>query len=207
MTPIHQHNNHQKSRVGTKSLEIIMTFLSEEDKNLFRQAIQGVRPLASKTAPEILQAQIERRRTLKRRQPSPQPDENDFEIEQIKSTEQHSVSAFETIQFERHKLKAKDWKKLKSGRFHTYWQLDLHGETLESADRILCNFLQEAHQQNARYAILIHGKGHHSESETPILKNLVNQRLRQLPFVLAFCSAQPKDGGTGAVYVFLKNVR
>ena len=46
---------------------------------------------------------------------------------------------------------------------------------------------------------IVHGKG--SEA---ILKTCINGWLRQLPEVLAFCSAPPKDGGNGAVLVLLK---
>lgn len=188
-----------------------MTFLSEEDKNLFRQAVTDARPLQSKTSQQILQAQSEqkqklmsRRQRQKLRKTLSSAEEN-LDLKTALNYEPHkAVSAFESIQFERQKLKPKDWKKLKSGDFKTWWQLDLHGETVESADKVLLNFLQEAHRQNARYVIVVHGKGYHSESDTPALKNLVNSRLRQLPFVLAFCSAQPKDGGTGAVYIFLR---
>ncbi|HET8706021.1 MAG TPA: Smr/MutS family protein, partial [Pseudomonadales bacterium] len=42
------------------------------------------------------------------------------------------------------------------------------------------------------------------DGREPILKSSVNHWLRQLPQVLAFCSAQPKDGGLGAVYVLVK---
>ena len=56
----------------------------------------------------------------------------------------------------------------------------------------------------ARHVRIIHGKGHHTPTGVSILKKMVAQSLTQLPFVLAFCSAQPKDGGAGAVYVFLK---
>ena len=190
-----------------------MTALSEEDKNLFRQAVADARPLESQTSEQIQQAQnqqkrkwMSRRQRLKRRQQRANTVEHPDEFaKDLHYEPHHTVSAFESMQYERQKLKPKDWKKLKKGDFQTYWHLDLHGETVDSADRILLNFLQEAHQQNARYVIIVHGKGYHSDSDTPALKNLVNSRLRQLPFVLAFCSAQPKDGGTGAVYVFLKN--
>jgi DNA-nicking Smr family endonuclease len=37
-----------------------------------------------------------------------------------------------------------------------------------------------------------------------VLKVKVNAWLRQKDAVLAFCSARPQDGGTGAVYVLLK---
>jgi DNA-nicking Smr family endonuclease len=40
--------------------------------------------------------------------------------------------------------------------------------------------------------------------EYPILKNEVNEWLRQIELVLAFCSARPEDGGRGAVYALLQ---
>jgi DNA-nicking Smr family endonuclease len=51
---------------------------------------------------------------------------------------------------------------------------------------------------------IIHGKGKSSEGKLPVLKGKVNSWLRQKGEVLAFCSARPNDGGTGAVYVLLK---
>jgi DNA-nicking Smr family endonuclease len=38
-----------------------------------------------------------------------------------------------------------------------------------------------------------------------VLKGMVDKWLRQRDEVLAFCSARPVDGGTGAVYVLLKS--
>jgi DNA-nicking Smr family endonuclease len=53
---------------------------------------------------------------------------------------------------------------------------------------------------------IIHGKGNTSLGKMPVLKGRVNSWLRQKNEVLAFCSARPNDGGTGAVYVLLKRV-
>jgi DNA-nicking Smr family endonuclease len=50
----------------------------------------------------------------------------------------------------------------------------------------------------------VHGKGNGSWQKQPVLKNKLNQWLRQRDEVLAFCSARPCDGGTGAIYVLLK---
>jgi len=51
---------------------------------------------------------------------------------------------------------------------------------------------------------IIHGKGKGSENNLPILKNNLDQWLRRQDHVLAFCSARPIGGGTGAVYVLIK---
>jgi len=50
----------------------------------------------------------------------------------------------------------------------------------------------------------VHGKGRRSRQPGPVLKGLVDHWLRQRDDVLAFCSARPADGGTGAVYVLLR---
>ena len=52
--------------------------------------------------------------------------------------------------------------------------------------------------------LIIHGKGSRNSSNAPILKNAVNEQLRRLDAVLAFCSALSEDGGVGALYVMLK---
>ena len=54
---------------------------------------------------------------------------------------------------------------------------------------------------SARTAMLLGTKG--MTEQQPILKQKVNQWLRQRAEVLAFCSAPRFDGGTGAVYVLL----
>jgi DNA-nicking Smr family endonuclease len=55
---------------------------------------------------------------------------------------------------------------------------------------------------------IIHGKGSHgpasiASSGMPVLKNLVDRLLRQRADILAFHSAPPAQGGTGAVLVLL----
>lgn len=49
---------------------------------------------------------------------------------------------------------------------------------------------------------IVHGKGAHTGQT--LLKTYVNGWLPQLPDVLAFVSALPRDGGAGAVYVLLR---
>ena len=47
-------------------------------------------------------------------------------------------------------------------------------------------------------------KGDLQDMGTALIKSHVSHWLQQIETVMAFCSAQPKDGGTGAVYVLLK---
>lgn len=93
----------------------------------------------------------------------------------------------------------KTLQKFKRGQFCIEATLDLHGYTLDQAEDILEDFMQESLEQYQRYVLIIHGKGSRA-----ILKNHVNSYLEDHPNVLAFCSAKPKDGGLGAVYALLK---
>jgi len=51
---------------------------------------------------------------------------------------------------------------------------------------------------------IIHGKGLRSRAPGPVLKRLVDGMLRRRGDVLAFASAAPASGGTGAVVVLLR---
>ncbi|WP_445618979.1 Smr/MutS family protein [Kushneria sp. Sum13] len=89
------------------------------------------------------------------------------------------------------------------------WQagLDLHGHDLEQARGELESFLHEARVNRARCVLVVHGKAWSGAARYPVIKSHVNAWLRELPEVLAFCSAQDRDGGTGAVYVLLRRTR
>lgn len=95
-------------------------------------------------------------------------------------------------------------KKLRQGKFHIDHSIDLHGMTVNAARDYLLDFLAECAADGSRCIIIVHGKGYSSPDKKPVIKPLVNRWLRATPMVLAFCSALPKDGGTGAAYVLLK---
>jgi len=52
---------------------------------------------------------------------------------------------------------------------------------------------------------IVHGKGLRSGHRGPVLKAAVSAVLRRTGAVLAYVSARPVDGGTGAVYVLLSD--
>lgn len=97
-------------------------------------------------------------------------------------------------------------KKLKSGELTIESHLDLHGHTKLSAEQALQNFILNAHALGQRTVLIIHGRGLKS-SQGPVLKELLIRWLTTgslSHLVLAFASARPCDGGTGALYVLLK---
>lgn len=94
-------------------------------------------------------------------------------------------------------------RKLRRGHFSVGAELDLHGLRSEDARLALAEFLQQVRGGRVRCVRIIHGKGYRSGPRGPVLKQKLNGWLRQHDGVMAFCSARPVDGGTGAVYVLL----
>jgi DNA-nicking Smr family endonuclease len=97
-------------------------------------------------------------------------------------------------------------KQLRSGEVTIQSHIDLHGQVREEARAALANFIQNSHAMGYRTLLVIHGRGLKSDTG-PVLKEgvvkwLTTGTLSHL--VLAFCSARPCDGGTGALYVLLK---
>jgi len=111
------------------------------------------------------------------------------------------------LAFSRPGLKKSHYRKLRRGEYALEAELDLHGLTVPPAREALVGFLGECQRLDARCVRIIHGKGLRSSNEGPVLKAMVNRWLRQRDEVLAFCSARPVDGGTGAVYVLLRRWR
>ena len=95
-------------------------------------------------------------------------------------------------------------RKLRKGQFGQDAKIDLHGLNSNEAKRQLLHFLHDCIEDGCRCVHIVHGKGYRSVDNHPVLKNNLNLWLRQHKNVQAFCSASPKNGGTGAVFVLLQ---
>lgn len=96
------------------------------------------------------------------------------------------------------------FRKLRAGQYRTIAELDLHGLNVLQAKQRMLTFLHTTQPGIGDCVRIIHGKGNRSDHRGPVLKTKVNHWLRQHDRVLAFHSARPMDGGTGAVYVLLR---
>jgi len=95
-------------------------------------------------------------------------------------------------------------RRLRRGYYRVEAELDLHGLIVAEAKRELRDFLARCIARQQRCVRIIHGKGLGSGPRGPVLKQAVNVILRRTENVVAFCSANPRDGGTGAIYVLLQ---
>lgn len=116
------------------------------------------------------------------------------------------LDAWYVLEFKRPGVQNGVFRKLKQGRYDILSRLDLHRMTAEHARKAIFEFIEEAYQLGLRSVMVIHGKGQSKaeQERSSILKGCVNHWLRELPNVMAFHSAQPQHGGTGAVYVLLR---
>lgn len=99
-------------------------------------------------------------------------------------------------------------KKLKRGQMDIDARLDLHGHTRDAAHEALRGFITRESERGSRCVIVITGKG---RADAPgVLRAAVPQWLSERPlsdYVLRFYTAQPRDGGAGALYVLLRRRR
>ncbi|MFM8845985.1 MAG: Smr/MutS family protein [Gammaproteobacteria bacterium] len=95
-------------------------------------------------------------------------------------------------------------RRLRRGHYRVESELDLHGLTVPEAKQALRDFLSRVIARQSRCVRIIHGKGLGSGPRGPVLKKAVNVILRRTDAVVAFCTARPVDGGTGAIYVLLQ---
>ena len=115
------------------------------------------------------------------------------------------------------KIPNKDFINKKNIRHEKIKKIDLHGYTIEEANRVVEQFTQRCFDQDVTKIIVITGKGLRSKNaENPyfskdlsILKYSVpefienNNSLTRI--IIETTDAKIEDGGTGAFYIYLKN--
>ncbi len=174
--------------------------LSDDDTALFRSAVAGVRRIESER-PAVAPA-----RPPARRRPRPVADAVSDAL--MPDGVGEAVPALGDRQFfARSGVQQRLLRRLARGQVRVDEELDLHGLRVDDARDALARFLEECRRRAWRCVRVVTGKGLGSRGAAPVLKAQVDRWLRLRPEVLAFCSAPPRDGGTGAVLVLLRRSR
>jgi len=100
--------------------------------------------------------------------------------------------------------------KLKRGQLPIQGKLDLHGMDRARAHGALVRFVESAAAQGRRCVLVVTGKGGARPGQPGVLQSEVPRWLNApalRPSILAFTPAQPRHGGAGALYVYLKRRR
>ena len=113
------------------------------------------------------------------------------------------------------KLPDKDLKSKKK-KYNKTYSIDLHGYTLEEANKSIQDFINKSYEKNINKLIVVTGKGIHSNNETnpyvskdlSILKYSVPEFIKKnvslMKKISEIKNAEIEDGGSGAFYIYLK---
>jgi DNA-nicking Smr family endonuclease len=94
--------------------------------------------------------------------------------------------------------------------------IDLHGYTLEQANKVIEDFIKESYLEKINKLIVVTGKGLHSQNEKDpyvskdlsILKYSVPEFISNnkglMNIIYEIKDAKIEDGGSGAFYIYLK---
>ncbi len=168
-----------------------------KDETLWRSAMQDVKPLKKDVNPE------------KTGEPAGEPEDTATNTQPSKTSDTPKELPPAAG------IDRRTEEKLRQGKFPIEGRLDLHGHTQAQAHNELIQFVERGFEQGQRCLLVITGKGRGgerkgggwSESETGVLRREVPRWLTELPLagkVITFTHAQPKHGGEGALYVYLR---
>lgn len=97
--------------------------------------------------------------------------------------------------------------KMKAGGYSSEAHIDLHGLNALQAWEALTGFFRSAYHKGLRCVLIVPGRGLNSPGGAGVLRERLQTWFTQAPFkyvILAFCTALPKHGGAGAIYVLLR---
>lgn len=171
--------------------------MTDDDQRAFREAMHGVRPLPAratvgsgpKPRPEARFARADEREVLRETL--------------LPAADPALLDTGEELSFRRPGVREDVLRRLRRGQYAVTAEIDLHGLGRHAAHEALREFIAECVAHGHGCVRVIHGKGRGSGQRGPVLKHVVNHWLRRMDDVLAFASARPVDGGTGAACVLL----
>ena len=113
------------------------------------------------------------------------------------------------------KLSDKDQKNIEK-KYYKIKSIDLHGYTLEEANKSIQDFINKSYEANINKLIVVTGKGLHSNNEKDpyvskdlsILKysvpEFIKNNIELKKKISEISNAKIEDGGDGAFYIYLK---
>lgn len=181
---------------------------NSDELSLWQQFVQGINPLKKHDAAHAKQPDKTKKSTTRVKQSSHSPSIFSQQIKKEIITKPVNNG-----------LDKSTLKKLQKGNMQIDSRLDLHGMTQDRAHSSLNNFVTQAFQRQQRCVLVITGKGSKKDpddiysshrGDIGILKSRLPQWVLQDPLrdiVLRTEQAQPKHGGGGAFYLYLKRQR
>ena len=137
--------------------------------------------------------------------------------EKIKKIYDKDKEDWENFLKNKEKIPNKDLIKKKNIRHEKIKKIDLHGYTIEEANKAVEQFVQKSFDENITKIIVITGKGLRSKNiENPYLSKdlsilkysvpeFIESNIGLTKMIIETADAKIEDGGSGAFYIYLKN--
>ena len=174
--------------------------MTDDDDNLFQRLMSDAKPL--KTEERVPPPSTKPRPKARFRRADDDAalaETLDADIDNLEE------SSGESLRFRRPSVGRTTMRMLARGSYAIQAEIDLHGMTVAEAKPRLENFILHCARNRKLCIRIVHGKGHGSGERGPVLKRAVDRWLRRWDVVLAFVSTRQVDGGTGALYVLLRD--
>ncbi|MEO8460723.1 MAG: Smr/MutS family protein [Dokdonella sp.] len=185
-----------KKKVPSPANESAQT--EADDARLFRESIGDVRPIVARAIPATQRKRPVPDAAQARRDEAAVLDEllnNEFDPGDIEIGDE--------LLYLKPGQSPQLLKRLRRGHYSIRAEVDLHQMTIPVAREAIRGFLAECQREGEHCVRIIHGKGLRSKAAGPVIKKLTDSILRKRGDVLAYASARPAQGGTGAVIVLL----
>ena len=134
-----------------------------------------------------------------------------------KKISHNDKESWENFLNNKEKIPNKDSIHKKNIRYEKIKKIDLHGYTIEEANKAVEQFIQKCFDANITKIIVITGKGLRSKNvENPYLSKdlsilkysvpeFIESNISLTGMIIETTDAKIEDGGSGAFYIYLKN--
>ncbi|HUA34199.1 MAG TPA: Smr/MutS family protein [Candidatus Binataceae bacterium] len=176
--------------------------VTENEEDIFRRAVEGVRPITNGRA-----ARITPELTLNHTIVSEDAEVLAQLYDLVTGQGEFDITeSDEYVEGARVGLDPRLSSRLRRGEYAMQAHIDLHGMIQPAAKDALRSFILDCVRKGLRAVLIVHGRGLGSPGGRPVLKHAVSQWLAGGlgGHVLAFTTARQPDGGAGAMYVLLR---
>ena len=141
---------------------------------------------------------------------------NSVKQKSIKNSDKNKQD-WENFLNNKEKIPNKDFIHKKNVRYEKIKKIDLHGYTIEEANKAIEQFIQKCFDESVTKIIVITGKGLRSKNvENPYLSKdlsilkysvpeFIENNISLTRLIIEITDAKIEDGGSGAFYIYLKN--
>lgn len=174
-----------------------------DDDDFFLQQMQGVKKIQQTKKADLSQPHTTTE-AHKVRQQAATSEQISTDPNHLQHYEVERVQPHAELGYKCHGIQDNVFRRLRQGKNPIDARLDLHKMTIEKARELVYSFINDCVKYDLRTVLIMPGKGDRNTEDPALLKSYLIHWLPQLTDVLAYHTAQQKDGGAGAFYVLLR---